>query len=204
MSKRVSLILKDVDEAVIAPYLDEDSAAFEVLRQWAVQRGETNFKSEAAALRALLQAGAEAIGEDVIEAGYACLAGEFNSDHADAERKIARDRLCASNRGVPVNLGVRGQVCQVDLGHGLEAWVIVSNNARNRNLDTVLAARIVTTSENAHVPTVVALSAADPLVGFVLVDDLVQLHHDELTTSLGALSPSTMHSISAALRIAMP
>jgi hypothetical protein len=34
--------------------------------------------------------------------------------------------------------------------------------------------------------------AADPLVGFVLVDDIVELYHDELTESLGAISPQTM------------
>jgi hypothetical protein len=35
MSKRVSLILKDADEAVVAPYLSEGSASFEALRLWA-------------------------------------------------------------------------------------------------------------------------------------------------------------------------
>lgn len=92
----------------------------------------------------------------------------------------------------------------MDLGHGSKPWVVLSNNSRNRNLDTVLAARITTTSKNAHVPTVVRLTAADPLVGFVLVDDIVQLYHDELTESLGGLSPSTMQKISSALRIALP
>jgi mRNA interferase MazF len=92
----------------------------------------------------------------------------------------------------------------VDLGHGAKPWVILSNNSRNRSLDTVLAARITTMSKNAHPPTVVALTAADPLGGFVLVDDIVQLYHDELTESLGALSLPTMQAISTALRIALP
>ncbi len=99
---------------------------------------------------------------------------------------------------------LHGQVFRIDLGHGSKPWVIVSNNARNRNLDTVLAARITTTGRNAHIPTVVPLSPADPLVGFVLVDDIVQLYHDELTDDVGALSPRTMHRISTALRIALP
>jgi mRNA interferase MazF len=103
-----------------------------------------------------------------------------------------------------VSRALRSQVYRVDLGHGAKPWAILSNNSRNRNLDTVLAARITTTSKNAHVPTVVALSAADPLVGFVLVDDIVQLYHDELTESLGSLSPPTMQDISRALRIALP
>lgn len=100
---------------------------------------------------------------------------------------------------------MRGQVFRVDLGHGAKPWVVLSNNQRNRNLDTVLAARITTTTKNAHVPTVVALdAAADPLVGCVLVDDIVQLYHDELTVPAGGLSVATMARISAALRIALP
>ncbi len=57
---------------------------------------------------------------------------------------------------------LRSQAYRVDLGHGSKPWVILSNNSRNRNLETVLAARITTTSKNAHVPTVVPLTAADP------------------------------------------
>lgn len=91
MSKRVSLILKDADEAALSPYLSEGSAAFEALRQWAGQRGEGDIKSEAGALRALLQAGAEAVGERVLDAGYAELATEFNSEPANVERRTARD-----------------------------------------------------------------------------------------------------------------
>ncbi|GAT12006.1 MULTISPECIES: type II toxin-antitoxin system PemK/MazF family toxin [Mycolicibacterium] len=99
---------------------------------------------------------------------------------------------------------LRSQAYRVDLGHGSKPWVILSNNSRNRNLDTVLAARITTTSKHAHVPTVVPLTAADPLVGYVLVDDIVQLYHDELTEALGTLSLPTMSEISKALRIALP
>lgn len=99
---------------------------------------------------------------------------------------------------------MRGQVFRSDLGYGAKPWVIVSNNARNRNLDTVIAARLTTTGKNSHVPTVVPLSTADPLVGFVLVDDIVQLYHDELTEVVGSLSPDTMQRISDALRIAVP
>lgn len=99
---------------------------------------------------------------------------------------------------------MRSQAYRVDLGHGPKPWVILSNNSRNRNLDTVLAARITTTSRNARIPTVVPLTAADPLAGFVLVDDIMQLYHDDLTEPLGALSPPTMKQIGEALRIALP
>lgn len=99
---------------------------------------------------------------------------------------------------------LRGQVFRVDLGHGPKPWLVVSNNARNAKLDTVIGVRITTTTKRTQLPTVVALEPADPLVGAVLVDDLVQLYQDELTTPLGALTPRTMTAVSAALRIALP
>lgn len=92
MGKRVSLILKDSDEAVIAPFLDEGSTSFEVLRQWASQQGAEDITSEAGALRALLQAGAQALRDRVLDAGYADFAVEFNSGSADKQRRAARDR----------------------------------------------------------------------------------------------------------------
>ena len=55
-----------------------------------------------------------------------------------------------------------------------------------------------------QLPTVVALSSADPLVGYVVVDDLIQLYRDELTVAQGALSAATMRAVIAALRIALP
>ncbi len=99
---------------------------------------------------------------------------------------------------------LRGQVYRVDLGHGLKPWLVVSNNPRNARLDAVIAARITTSVTPAALPTVVALSSADPLVGHVLCDDLVPLYRDELTILLGALNARTMRAVSAALRIALP
>jgi mRNA interferase MazF len=99
---------------------------------------------------------------------------------------------------------LRGQVFRVDLGYGPKYWVVLSNNQRNRHLDTVIAARLTTTGKRAHLPTVVELAPDDPLVGFVLCDDLVQPYRDELANKVGALSPGTMASISGALRIVLP
>ncbi|CAN3132345.1 hypothetical protein ACNUDN_31520 (plasmid) [Mycobacterium sp. smrl_JER01] len=99
VSKRVSLILGDSDEAVIAPYLNQGSPAYEVLRHWASQHDVDDIKSEAAALRALLQAGAEALQEHVLDAGYAELATEFNSEPSNAERRTARDRYARRGQG---------------------------------------------------------------------------------------------------------
>jgi len=95
MGKRVSLILKDADEAEIAPYLREGSASFEALRVFARKRGDGDIRSEAAALRALLQAGAEALREAVLDVGYAELAAELNTPEfkaAEPEFREARRR----------------------------------------------------------------------------------------------------------------
>ncbi|MGC5027705.1 hypothetical protein ACLQ3K_23380 [Tsukamurella sp. DT100] len=92
MSKRVSLILRDSDEAAISPFLTAGSPAAEALRRWASEHGAGDVKSEASSLRALLQAGAAALQEQAVEDGYAQLAEEFNSSEHNASRRAARDR----------------------------------------------------------------------------------------------------------------
>src|SRR5215211_449742 len=99
---------------------------------------------------------------------------------------------------------MRGQVFRVNLGHGPKPWVVVSNNQRNRNLETVIAARIATTRKRAELPTIIELSSDDPLVGYVLCDDLVQLYRDELNRLDGALTVKTMLRVSKGIRIALP
>ena len=100
MSKRVSLILSDSDEAAIGPYLDKGSPAFDVLRRWANERDiADDIKTEAAALRALLHAGTEALKEHVLDVGYAQLATEFNAEQSNVERRAARDRYARGTEG---------------------------------------------------------------------------------------------------------
>jgi mRNA interferase MazF len=96
---------------------------------------------------------------------------------------------------------VRGVVYRMDLGPGTKPWLVVSNNSRNRALDTVLVARITTTVRS--VPTRIDLDHEDPLVGQVLCDDLEQVFSDELGERLGALAPTTMDRVGAGLRLAL-
>ena len=99
---------------------------------------------------------------------------------------------------------LRGQIYWFDMGHGEKPWVVVSNNVRNRNLNTVLAAR-VTTTPKPGVPTATPLEAADPLVGSTLADDLIQLFDDEIAASrpAGALSPATVVKLNKPFAIAL-
>ncbi len=97
----------------------------------------------------------------------------------------------------------RGQVSRADIGFGLKPWLIVSNNQRNRALPSVLAVRLTTTSKRVELPTWVPLSSADPLVGYVNVDDLQQLERDELAELVGSLAPATILAVNNALRLAL-
>ena len=103
----------------------------------------------------------------------------------------------------PAMTPVRGRVYWADLGHGEKPWVVVSNNGRNRALDSVLAVRMTTTMTGPDLPTIIPLAPADPLVGRVLCDDLVQLWRDEIRREAGALSRQTITRIDAGLRAAL-
>lgn len=87
---------------------------------------------------------------------------------------------------------------------GLKPYVIVSNNQRNRLLDSVLAVR-VTTSDKSNIPTAVPLGSDDPIVGYALADDIVEIFDDELDsgTYLGSLSPHTILALNTALMQAL-
>ena len=97
----------------------------------------------------------------------------------------------------------RGQVYRCDLGYGLKPWLVVSNNARNRLLDDIIAIRLTTTAR--ELPTWAKLSPADPLTGYANADCIEQsaLGKDELGEYLGALSPVSMRGVNQALAIAL-
>ncbi len=100
---------------------------------------------------------------------------------------------------------VRGQVFEADVaGIGRKLWLVVSNNARNRNLDEVLVARL-TTSLRTPRPSIVELDprADAPFTGRVLCDDLGPLYKDELGHAAGALSRATMRRIDLGLVAAL-
>ena len=95
--------------------------------------------------------------------------------------------------------GLRGRVYGADLGHGPKPWLVVSDNARNRVLDTVLAVRLTTTNLE-HVASAVKLKPADsPLAGWIRVDDLERLYANELGGEWGALSGPTMREVDLTL-----
>lgn len=100
---------------------------------------------------------------------------------------------------------MRGQVYRVKLGaQDPKPHVVVSNNMRNRALDSVLAVRI-TTTDKSRIPTSVGLGPGDPQVGYALADDIVEIWKDEIEAGehLGCLAPKTLLHLNDALAQAL-
>ncbi len=97
---------------------------------------------------------------------------------------------------------LRGTVYWADLGSGRKPWLVVSNNGRNRYLGTMLAVRI-TTSTKPSMPTIVELSAGDPLVGRVLCDEVALMYPEDVSGFAGGLMLETMMRVDAGLRAAL-
>ena len=82
-------------------------------------------------------------------------------------------------------------------------FVVVSNNARNRNLDSALVVRF-TTSKKPALPSIVEIPDHEVVPGGrVVCDDIYELFDDEVKADLGALSVSTMAVIGEGLKAAL-
>lgn len=95
MTKRLSLILGEGDQLTLEPFIRPGTGQHQVLQRWATEHGVGSVNSEAAAIRALLQAGADALRDDVLDAGYAELAQVYEGTEGRDERRAARDRYVA-------------------------------------------------------------------------------------------------------------
>jgi hypothetical protein len=92
MAKRLSVILSDGDEEALKPFFEVGSRHHEALQRWAEMNGSGAANSEAALIRALMQAGAQALGDEILNSGYAEYAEFYNTPEERSERRNARDR----------------------------------------------------------------------------------------------------------------
>lgn len=82
-------------------------------------------------------------------------------------------------------------------------FLVVSNNVRNRNLDSVLAVRF-TTSAKPTLPSIVEVPKSERLGGGrVVCDDIYELFDDEVKADLGAVNQAVMAAVSNGLRAAL-
>ena len=101
---------------------------------------------------------------------------------------------------------LRGQIWYADLGLDEDKRVlIVSNNARHRQLGDVVAIRL-TSKEKPDLPSIVRLEPSempDHSRSFALADDLWVIEKQWLQRPIGALTPAQMERVSDALRVAL-
>ena len=81
-------------------------------------------------------------------------------------------------------------------------FVVVSNNARNRALPSVLAVRMTTRPKPA-LPSIVETSTDEVLSGRAVCDDVYELWDDEIRQDVGVLGPATMRAIGEGLQAAL-
>ncbi len=94
MTRRTTVTFDDHDQGVIASVSNPDRAEWAVLVEAAAEKG-ISLKpgaSEAAIIRALVHAGADALRERALERGYAQLADLWPEVHDDAESRERRRR----------------------------------------------------------------------------------------------------------------
>lgn len=99
---------------------------------------------------------------------------------------------------------VRGVIYAATLPHiGDEKYfVVVSNNGRNRQLKTALAARITTTQKEADISSVVPIDHGEPVNGRICCDDIELLYIEDCRTNIGAFSRQMMRKIDVGLKAA--
>jgi len=77
----------------------------------------------------------------------------------------------------PVN---RGEVWWVATEYGDKPFLVVSNMHRNRNLDTVLAARVTTSPNPPDISSIVPIEHQGTIVGRVLCDEIALVSKGDL------------------------
>lgn len=98
----------------------------------------------------------------------------------------------------------RGEVGWVDTPYGDKPYLVVSNMQRNRNLDTVLGARITTSRNPPELDSVVPIEAQGRIVGRVLCDQITRLPKAHLVRrASNVFTPRQMESICVGIRAAV-
>jgi mRNA interferase MazF len=99
---------------------------------------------------------------------------------------------------------LRGRIYLTELGldDGPKYMLVVSNDTRNRQLDSILAVRITTTTKPS-MRSIVEIPSGEPVTGRVLCDNITVIYEDEVINDAGAFSPATMRAVESGLRHAL-
>ena len=98
----------------------------------------------------------------------------------------------------------RGEVWWVGTDDGDKPYLVVSNMHRNRNLDTVLAARVTTSPNPPQIDSIVPIEHQGTIVGRVLCDEIVLVSKDDLKRrASNAFTREQMREVCEGLKAAL-
>ncbi|MEA2023166.1 MAG: type II toxin-antitoxin system PemK/MazF family toxin [Actinomycetota bacterium] len=98
----------------------------------------------------------------------------------------------------------RGEVWWVETDYGEKPFLVVSNMHRNRNLDTVLAARVTTSTRTPDIDSIVPIEHQGTIVGRVLCDEIVLVTKGDLKRrASNAFTPRQMRDVCRGLDAAL-
>lgn len=92
----------------------------------------------------------------------------------------------------------------VDTEFGPKPYLVVSNQTRNRALDTVVGVRVTTSPNRPDIPSVVPIESRGSVVGSILCDELTLLTKEQLRSRMSnGLPPKEMQRVCVGLRSAL-
>ncbi|MEN8234400.1 MAG: type II toxin-antitoxin system PemK/MazF family toxin [Actinomycetota bacterium] len=98
----------------------------------------------------------------------------------------------------------RGEVWWVETDYGEKPYVVVSNMHRNRHLETVLAARVTTSTNPPDIDSIVPIEHHGTVVGRVLCDEIVLVSKRDLKRrASNAFAPRQMQRVCDGLNAAL-
>lgn len=101
---------------------------------------------------------------------------------------------------------LRGAVYYCNIGLPEPKYcVVVSNNERNRKLDSAIACRITSTRrpELDELPSRVRIPRGEQLTGSILCDDIFSIYPDDVLRECGGFHPDVMDRVADGLRYAL-
>jgi mRNA interferase MazF len=98
----------------------------------------------------------------------------------------------------------RGEVWWVETDYGDKPYLVVSNMHRNRNLGTVLAARVTTSPSPPDIDSIVPIEHQGTIVGRVLCDEIVLVSKSDLKSrASNAFTRQQMQKVCEGLNAAL-
>lgn len=101
---------------------------------------------------------------------------------------------------------LRGGVYYCDIGLDEPKYcVVVSNNERNRSLNSAIVCRITTTRNPSldGLPSRVAIPSGEPVTGYIVCDDIFPIYPEDVKRECSGFHADVMSDVAVGLRYAL-